>query len=190
MGIPSHIAKNLSKGRSEVSAEEFYARDEKETAELQAKRLRIGKLTTLAESYDKQTTLETDSAHYEKLIALKMKIEVNGGREGFAFTDDELALIWGLLLSKIDTLHKQNIEEKLPVLRHIAEAQLREDFDDCDCVVDLEDGSPITACEKHPQGGSPKGKYIWEQVKAALEAEEKMLLDAAAKAGFKKGEPQ
>jgi len=29
-----------------------------------------------------------------------------------------------------------------------------------------------------------------EQVKAALEAEEKMLLDAAAKAGFKKGEPQ
>jgi hypothetical protein len=171
MGIPSHIAENLSKGTSQVTVEEFIARDEKESGEWWGKKA-------------------TDNAHYEKLIAIKMKIERNGGREGFAFTNDELALIWGLLLSKIDTLHKQNIEEKLPVLRHIAEAQLREDFDDCDCVVDLEDGSTITACEKHPQGGSPKGKYIWEQVKAALEAERKMLLDAAAKAGFKKGEPQ
>jgi hypothetical protein len=38
-----------------------------------------------------------------------------------------------------------------------------ENFEPCDCVVDLEDGSTITACEKHPQGGSPKGKYIWSR---------------------------
>jgi hypothetical protein len=41
----------------------------------------------------------------EKLIAIKMKIERNGGREGFKFTDDELALIWGLCLAAVNPKH-------------------------------------------------------------------------------------
>ena len=32
---------------------------------------------------------------------------------------------------------------------------------ECDCVVDPEDGSTITACALHPQDGSLKRKAIW-----------------------------
>jgi hypothetical protein len=46
----------------------------------------------------------------------------------------------------------------------IAEVAMVEAFEnvkECDCVVDPEDGSTITACVLHPQGGSPKSKATW-----------------------------
>jgi hypothetical protein len=47
--------------------------------------------------------------------------------------------------------------------------------DECECVVDPEDGSTIQACEQHPLGGSPKGKAIhrlkaMQELTAALES--------------------
>jgi hypothetical protein len=47
--------------------------------------------------------------------------------------------------------------------------------DECECVVDSDDGSTIQACEQHPLGGSPKGKAIhrlkaMQELTAALES--------------------
>ena len=39
--------------------------------------------------------------------------------------------------------------------------ELTNEEGDCDCLVDPEDGSTITACILHPQGGSPKSHAIW-----------------------------
>jgi hypothetical protein len=37
--------------------------------------------------------------------------------------------------------------------------------EECDCIVDLEDGSTIKPCALHPQGGSPKGWAIHNAMK-------------------------
>ena len=42
--------------------------------------------------------------------------------------------------------------------------------EECDCVVDLEDGSTIRPCALHPRGGSPKGLAIRRAMKAAKES--------------------
>jgi len=48
-----------------------------------------------------------------------------------------------------------------PVQYRIALAALTDNPDDCDCVVDPTDGSTVTACVLHPEGGSPNSYAVW-----------------------------
>ena len=80
-------------------------------------------------------------------------------------------LYWedGEFATSLEGLPAEEIRAMLPTLHGVRlgiavvafmEA-VNDEEEDCDCVVDHEDGSTIVACVKHPKGGSPKSYAVW-----------------------------
>lgn len=89
---------------------------------------------------------------------------------------DEHLVYWedAVFATSIEGLSSKEICAMIPTLTDVRlkiasmamlETALDEE-DDCECVVDHEDGSTIRACDLHPQGGSLKGMALWAAGKA------------------------
>jgi hypothetical protein len=170
MGIPSHIAENLSKGTSQVTVEEFIARDEKESAELQRSIITLRKTDPICVALRITSVMKLEANRVKKLMEMLGYSESQAKRLDYfvnnmvevisteakaaAWIADETFYVddgvndwpWSEFGAygwkgqgggdfKTDPENSSrwvrvDIEKKYPVLRHIAEAQLREDFDE------------------------------------------------------------